>query len=215
MESASCLRWRKALPGDFLQQCASLERCVLQGIHLVRITSVGDLLAFLGVAASSVLKVPGLPPRTSLLVIDSISFLLNTHSLASDATREQRRARANALTNVVQALTALRDFHIPEHDRLTVIVTNQMSTRMPGERRPDPGLESVMVPSLTTAPSMRGSFDTSAYDWGPSILGRSAWRILLFFQGAQATRYVRNSPKTPLYPISTRYHALFCIRRAA
>lgn len=195
MDAPGVLRFRRACLGEEEVHRASLERCLLQGIHLVRIASLSDLLAFLGVAASSVLKVPGLPPRTSLLILDSISFLLNTHTLAPNASREQRKTRQDAIQHVVQALTALRDFRIPEHDRLTVVVTNQMATRMPGERRPDTGLESVLVPSLTAAPSMRGSFDASAYDWGPSILGRSGWRILLFYQGAQGTRYVACLPR--------------------
>lgn len=190
MDAPSCIRWRTALSSAYTVQHASLVRCILQGLHVVRLTSLGDLLAFLGVAADSVLKVPGLPPRTSLLVVDSLSFLLNTHALAPEATREQRRARSNALALAIHALTTLRDFHIPEHDRLTVIVTNQMASRMPGDRRAQAGVESVLVPSLTAAPTMRGAFDASAYDWGPSILGRSAWRFLLFYPGAQEARYV-------------------------
>ncbi|WFD42236.1 hypothetical protein MPSI1_000877 [Malassezia psittaci] len=188
MESPVCLEWRKNVPSAYNQQYDSLVRSLLQGMHLVRIKSIGELLAFLGVAASSILKVPGLPPRTSLLILDSISFLLNTHSLDPGASREQRQGRLQALNCVIQAITTLRDYHIPEHDRLSIVVTNQMATRMPGERRSDPGSESVLVPSLTTAPSMRSSFDTSAYDWGPSILGKSAWRLLLFYYGAQASR---------------------------
>ena len=190
MDAPSCVRWRTTVPNAYAAQHASLVRCILQGLHVVRLTSLGDLLAFLGVAADSVLKVPGLPPRTSLLVVDSLSFLLNTHALAPNATREQRRARANALALAIHALTTLRDFHIPEHDRLTVIVTNQMASRMPGDRRAQVGVESVLVPSLTAAPTMRGTFDASAYDWGPSILGRSAWRFLLFYPNAQEARYV-------------------------
>ena len=47
----------------------AIERAVLRGIHLVRCTTLGELLAFAGIAACTVLKVPGLPPRTSLLII--------------------------------------------------------------------------------------------------------------------------------------------------
>lgn len=205
LDAPSVVRWMSACgASDTNRMRPSLERCVLQGLHVVRATSLGDLLAFLGVAASSVLKVPGLPPRTSLLVVDSISFLLHTHAQAS---REQRKSRADALANLVQALTTLRDFYIPEHDRLTVITTAQMATRMPGDRRTaEAGIESVLVPSLgnTTAPAMRGSFDTSAYDWGTSLLGRSAWRFLLFYHGAQAARYVVFLTQPRLYPVAAR-----------
>lgn len=205
LDAPSVVRWMSACgASDTDRMRPSLERCVLQGLHVVRATSLGDLLAFLGVAASSVLKVPGLPPRTSLLVVDSISFLLHTHAQAS---REQRKSRADALANLVQALTTLRDFYIPEHDRLTVITTAQMATRMPGDRRAaEAGIESVLVPSLgnTTAPAMRGSFDTSAYDWGTSLLGRSAWRFLLFYHGAQAARYVVLLTQPRLYPVAAR-----------
>lgn len=194
-DAAWVQRWLSSAPGmELASLLTAIDRCILQGIHIVRAATLGSLLAYLGVAARSVLKVPGLPPRTSLLVVDSLSFLLNVHSLPVQATGQQRKTRADALASVLQLLTVLRDFHIPAHDRLTVVVTTQMATRRPGDRRltTEAAMESVLVPSLTTntAPAMRASVDSSAYEWGPSILGRSAWRCVLQYHGAGPGRYV-------------------------
>ena len=174
---------------------SALTRAILRGIHVVRVQSLGELVAFLGIASQSVLKVPGLPPRTSVLIIDSISYFTYPHAQPLNATREQRRARNEALQQIVYRLTTLRDSHIPEYDRLTVIVTVQMSTRRLGSSAPtDGGMEAVLVPSLTTPapPAVRQSHDVAA-DWGISILGRSAWRFLLVYHGVRGERCVCGS----------------------
>lgn len=157
----------------------ALQEAVLRGIHLVRPTSLGELLGYLGMAASSVLKIPGLPPRTSLLIVDSLSFFTYPYALPPHATREQRQARAEAIEYMIRSLTTLRDSQLPEQDRLTIIVTMQMSTAFSGA---DSHSEQRLVPSLLNA-------RTSA-EWGPSVLGRSAWRFLLLYDSVQTQRYV-------------------------
>ena len=154
----------------------AIERAVLRGIHLVRCTTLGELLAFAGIAASTVLKVPGLPPRTSLLIIDTLSFFTYAHALPINATREQRKAREDAIQCIVRSLTTLRDSQIPEQDRITVVVTMQMSTR----RLNDAG--SVLQPSLLSKSSTRD--DTE------SVLGRSAQRFFLAYSDVRGHRYV-------------------------
>ena len=154
----------------------AMERAVLRGIHLVRCTTLGELLAFVSIAASTVLKVPGLPPRTSLLIIDTLSFFTYAHALPINATREQRKAREDAIQCILHSLTTLRDSQIPEQDRITVVVTMQMSTR----RLNDAG--AVLQPSLLSKSSMRD--DTE------SVLGRSAQRFFLAYSDVRAHRYV-------------------------
>ena len=154
----------------------AIERAVLRGIHLVRCTTLGELLAFAGIAASTVLKVPGLPPRTSLLIIDTLSFFTYAHALPINATREQRKAREDAIQCIVRSLTTLRDSQIPEQDRITVVVTMQMSTR----RLNDAG--SVLQPSLLSKSSTR--------DDSESVLGRSAQRFFLAYSDVRGHRYV-------------------------
>lgn len=170
---------------DVLMQCA--ERAVLRGIHLVRATTLSELLAFVGTAASTVLKVPGLPPRTSLLIIDTLSCFTYSHALPPHASRDQWRAREKAVEQLVRGLTILRDSQLPAAERLTVVVTLQMSTRRGGAEGGEPAL----VPSLTQAPTstMRLAHNTGA-EWAPSILGRSAWRFLLSYTDLGAARYV-------------------------
>ena len=160
----------------------ALERAVLRGVHLVRCTTLAELLAFLNMAASTVLKVPGLPPRTSLLILDTLSFFTYAHALPLNATREQRKAREDAIQSILRALTTLRDSHIPESERLTVVVTMQMSSRRVAD------MDSVLLPSLMPAsmPAMRSAM----CDDTESVLGRSAWRFVLSYSDVRAHRYV-------------------------
>lgn len=178
-------QWAKTPSNEFTIWSA-LERCVLRGIHLVRCTTLSELLAFVGTAASTVLKVPGLPSRTSLLIIDTLSFFTYAHALPLNATREQRRAREDAVQYIVRALTTLRDSQIPEHDRLTVIVTMQMTTKRVHD-------ESVLQPSLLppSAPALSADIE--------SVLGRSAHRFTLAYSDVRAHRYVTLYLRSAIY----------------
>lgn len=173
---------------DALRVC--LPRTILRGIHLVRTTTLGQLVAFLGMAANSArLKMPGLPPRTSLLIVDTLSFLTSVHSLPVHASREQRRTRDDTIRYIVRCLTTLRDSQLPEHDRMSVVVTMQMATKLINT---ETARDAALVPALSIAPtsSMRRALvDASAVDWGPSVLGQSAWRILLGYEGLGPYRY--------------------------
>ncbi|WFD29805.1 hypothetical protein MSPP1_000818 [Malassezia sp. CBS 17886] len=136
---------------DARQMRDAFSRAVLRGIHIVRILSLGSLVAFLGRATASVHKFGGLPPRTSLLIVDSLSFFTNFHALPENATPAQRKGRMDSLVHILSALTTLRDSHRPVSERLTVLVTNEMATRMPGavESRPAPyAPESHLVPAV-------------------------------------------------------------------
>ena len=79
-------------------------------------------------------------------------------------------------------MTTLRDSHIPESERLTVVVTMQMSSRRVAD------MDSVLLPSLMPAsmPAMRSAM----CDDTESVLGRSAWRFVLSYSDVRAHRYV-------------------------
>ncbi|WFD18448.1 hypothetical protein MCAP1_000651 [Malassezia caprae] len=144
----------------------ALQQAVLCGIHLVRPTSLGELVSYLGTAASSVLKIPGLPPRTSLLIVDSLSFFTYPYSLPPQATREQRQTRSEIIEYIVRSLTTLRDSQLPEQERLTIIVTMQMSTAFSGTAGLEASSEQRLIPSLVSS--------RTTAEWGSSVLGRSA-----------------------------------------
>lgn len=168
----------------------ALQESVLRGIHIVRPTSLGELVGYLGTAASSVLKIPGLPPRTSLLIVDSLSFFTYPYSLPPQATRKQRQARTEIIEYMVRSLTTLRDSQLPEQERLTIIITMQMSTAFGGPGGPEASSEQRLVPSLMSS--------RTTAEWGPSVLGRSAWRFLLTYDDVRTQRYAEYT-KTVLF----------------
>lgn len=193
-----------AAKSDFSAMAAvpALQEAVLRGIHLVRPTTLGELVSYLGTAASSVLKIPGLPPRTSLLIVDSFSFFTYPYALPPQATKEQRQARSEAIDYMVRSLTMLRDSQLPEQERLTIVVTMQMSTAFGGVGGIEASSEQRMVPSLMSS--------RTTAEWGPSVLGRSAWRFLLIYDGVRTHRYVQSTYAvlfmSPAHLSLARYH---------
>lgn len=147
----------------------ALQRAVLLGLHVVRVLSLGELIAFIGAANCTPTC---LPPRTALLVLDSLSAYFYLGALPQGLTREQWRMRADACAHVLDGLASLRRLDQEPSVRITVVVTTQMVHRMLGD-----GRDGVLVP---VGADLRPATAAAACEWGPSMLGK-AWRVLLFF----------------------------------
>lgn len=147
----------------------ALQRAVLLGLHVVRVLSLGELIAFIGAANCTPTC---LPARTALLVLDSLSAYFYLGALPQGLTREQWRMRADACAHVLDGLASLRRLDREPSVRITVVATTQMAQRMLGD-----GRDGVLAP---VGADSRPATAAAACEWGPSVLGK-AWRILLFF----------------------------------
>ena len=171
---------------------AILEQSVLEGIHVVRIVTPGELLAYLYSAADD--RCSCLPPNTSLLILDSLTFFYANAFFPG----QQWKARNRVYAQVLQALRTLRHGLPRSPQPITVVATAQMATRNPGgrgDRRPTAAElppDSVLVPALTqpSGSAIQSSADISVFEWGASVLGSDAWRLVLFRDGIFGHRCV-------------------------
>ncbi|CCU97955.1 unnamed protein product [Malassezia sympodialis ATCC 42132] len=99
------------------------------------------------------------------------------YTLATTAGLESAKSEFSAAA----AIPALQEsVQLPEQERLTIIVTMQMSTAFGGLGGPEASSEQRLVPSLMSS--------RTTAEWGPSVLGRSAWRFLLTYDDVRTQR---------------------------
>lgn len=171
---AACVPLHDLLP--------SLQRAILLGVHVVRVLSLGELIAFIGAAASAETI---LPQRTSLIVLDSLSTFFHLGALPQGMSREQWRARSDARAHVLDGLYALRRLSDNPSMRVSVTVTTSMYTRSLGDGN------DVMVP---VGVESRPSTATAACEWGASSLN-NAWRVVLLYHRVRyKALYIQSAP---------------------
>ena len=172
--AAACIPVNGLLP--------ALQRGVLLGVHVVRVLSLGDLIAYLGEANGPGTKIP---QRLSLVVLDSLSTYFYLGALPQGMSRQQWRERSDACAHVLESLYSLRRQSDPATVRVSVIVTTSMYTRSLGEG------QDVLVPAGAES---RPATAAASCEWGASELG-NAWRIVLFYNRTRyRALYVQSAP---------------------